>query len=296
MEKHSFEEVSNQLSFSESNIIAIGMEISNGILLSIVIRRIYLEIEISHPVYALLFGNLVVALASSCLNALVFPFVTEIEYFKLANSNNTIYLVFYFSTWCILSILRYTYIIHENWLHEKFPETRTISILVCLGVVSVFAACSATIVGPFLAFGFSNTAVNEMPINAKIIGYISIFGSLSVLLGISCIFYMGILRKRGKLCISNKVDSMEMTNEEYLEFSAAKERQTMEVNSAVRSLKTNIVLSVIVIVIFLLATTVTYQMVFLIIIPIKGFIPLFTSFANFRKLRQLDFCKLTGFY
>ncbi len=290
MEEQPFEDVSNQDSISVTNLIAVWLEVFNGILFLIVSRRMYIEIEISHPIYALLFGNLFVALTSSCLNAFVFPFVTEIQYFKLVNANNTIYIVFYFSCWCILSFLRYTYIIHENWLHDKFPEAEKILMLACLGVMSVFAICSTTIVIPFLALGFPNITVDEMPIKSKIIGYLLIFGNLIVLLSISCIFYMSILRKRGQLCI-NKVDTMELNSLDNLEILLEQERQTVEVNAAVRSLKTNIVLSFVVIVTFLLATTITYQMVFIIVIPIKGFVPLLTSVANFSKMQQFHFCK-----
>jgi hypothetical protein len=51
--------------FSDTNSLSIGLEFFNTTMLAACIYLIYFGIEISHPLYAVLFCNLVVALVSS---------------------------------------------------------------------------------------------------------------------------------------------------------------------------------------------------------------------------------------
>ena len=60
------------------------------------------------------------------------------------------------------------------------------------------------------------------------------------------------------MCI-NTLSTIEITSHDNFEIHMEQERQTLEVNAAVRPLKTNIVLSLMVIIIFLLGTTITYH-------------------------------------
>ncbi len=91
-------EVGNYLaniSFAHQNetvevvFIPIFLELFNIIMLIAGICLLYLGIEISHPVYGLLFSNLIVTTISSLINVFVFPFVKTIQYNTLVNGNNS---------------------------------------------------------------------------------------------------------------------------------------------------------------------------------------------------------------
>jgi hypothetical protein len=265
------------------------MELTNTIVLLILIRLIYLGIEISHPVYSILFGNLIVALTSSLINIFAFPFMTKMKYSTLANGNNTIYLIFYYSCWCALSGLRYIYIIHNNWLHEKFPEAKQISIRACLGVLSIFFTCIFSILGPLLAFGWPGIKVFEMPTKSKLISLTLIFGTLTLLMGSSCIFYIMILRENGKI-FTNKIFTIEEPNIDTSENSASMEKRALEMKSAIRSLKTNIVLCGTAVLILILISIGSDQIHMVIIILIKALLPMFATVLNFEKIQELMFC------
>ena len=78
-------------------------------------------IEVCHPIYAVLFTNLVSALLSTILNLVLFTNLEIETYVRFANASNGWYLVFHCNAWCITSILRYLYIFHNDWIDKKFP-------------------------------------------------------------------------------------------------------------------------------------------------------------------------------
>ena len=107
---------------NEQLYIQISPGILNIIFLSIGLCQMYFGIEIAHPVYAVLFSNLLVTFLSTMLDVFVFPFITNLKYAVLVNGNNTTCLLFHCCCWCVLSVLRYLYIIKPKWLHKTFPN------------------------------------------------------------------------------------------------------------------------------------------------------------------------------
>lgn len=282
MEEHNFEKVSKE----EYILFPVCLEVGSSILLLLGIHQMYVGIEINHPVYGILFGNLMFALVSSLINIFVFPFLTNFKYSALVNANITIYFLFHDSCWCVLSVLRYFYIIHKNWLHDKFPEAKTILILASFGIFTIFTICFFSVLGPLVAFGWPKIKVFDMPLEAKIIGLSLILGNLIFLLGTSCIFYIMILGKRGKFCI-NKVSPIEQEVSENSEASINCELENLEINAAILSLETNFVLCAIGFATFILVTISSDNLVVIVLILIKGLTPIFTTIANFGKIQQL---------
>ncbi len=245
----------------------ICLELIISILLMIGIRQMYHGIEIKHPVYGILFGNLIAALGSSLINIFVFPFVTFLKYSNLANTNNTIFLEFYYSSWCVLSILRYFYIIHTKWLHEKFPDAKRLLMLSYLGIFFIFQLCFISITGPLMAFGWPEIKVFDMPFEAKLICLTIIVGNFMMLLGSSCVLYIAILRKRGQFCIS-KISSIDQEGNNSSETSLNQKRENSEINAAILSLETNLVLCALGCVVFIIVTVGSDNLVVIILILI----------------------------
>lgn len=304
---------------SEWKSITICVEINNSIMLLIGIYHMYFGIEISHPVYGILFGNLIIALSSSLINIFVFPFVTDFKYSTLVNGSSVTYLVFYLSCWLVLSVLRYLYIIKTNWLHEKFTETKTLLLVAYVGVFSVFTVSYASILGTLMGYGWPAIKATDMPTMNKIICIAIIFVNFIFLLGGSCIFYIAILRKRGKLG-KNHISSFKVTQNDGISATnrlptpsvflvenppiidafdqipdqlqiifetKEQERQRAEINASIRSLETNTVLAVIIIVTYLLAAVFSNSASLIILTLLKGFTPILTTIANFGKIQEL---------
>jgi len=102
--------------------VQVILELFSSVTIIYVVYKMFKGIEISHPLYAIIFCNLITSLLSSLLNSIVFPFISSVRYTSLVNGNNIACLCFHFCCWCILSILRYLYILKKDYLDEKFSE------------------------------------------------------------------------------------------------------------------------------------------------------------------------------
>jgi hypothetical protein len=313
-----FQTFNDTAELSDINYVPIGLEFVNIILLTACICIIYFGIEISHPLYAVLFCNLVVALVSSFVNAVIFPFVKNIEYFKLFNTNSVTCLLFHCSSWCILSLLRYVYIIHKSWIDEKFPKPIPLLLLSLLGVIIFFAFGLSTIVMTVIHFGWPAVALRDMPSVSKTICLFTIFGVYFLSLGISCGFYIMILRKRGKMG-HNSVHILDQRDIEGIELSSVnsdtsqneertshtiqsqeinfslpievdgleQKRLLAEIQSAMRSLETNFVFTSILILTYVFGNFFSNPVSVNAFIFLKGYSPIITTILNFVKIQQL---------
>ena len=77
-------------------VVLLGTEIINFFFLATGIRQIFLGIEIAHPIYGVLFCNLVLTFVSSIINICIFPFVNTLSYTTVVNGSNTITLIFHY--------------------------------------------------------------------------------------------------------------------------------------------------------------------------------------------------------
>ena len=121
---------------------------------------------------------------------------TDLKYSTIANTISGIYFMFYFCCWCVLSLLRYIYIVKKSWIEVKIPEIkviRTLSLSAAF-VLSLFFIGSNMSV--FLYFGWPKMKIYEMPPLEQAIANTTLLGTYLTLIGISCFFYILILRER----------------------------------------------------------------------------------------------------
>jgi hypothetical protein len=102
----------------------IGPELINMAFLLLGIYGMYRGIEIQHPLYAILFCNLIVPLISTIINTTVFGFVSLEKYARLSNATNAFSVYFHGACWLLSSMIRYLYIMHNDWLFSKFPDVK----------------------------------------------------------------------------------------------------------------------------------------------------------------------------
>jgi hypothetical protein len=194
----SISRVENELLF-----VQISPGIINTLLLTVGLCQMYVGIEIAHPVYAVLFSNLTVTLFSSLIDVFVFPFITTLRYAVLVIGNNVTCFLFHCCSWCVLSVLRFLYIVNPDWLHNKFPNPKTLCVLAIFGQFFIFLFSYGIILGTAMYFGWPYKRAIDLTSQQRLIRIGTILITYFSLVGTSCIFYILILRKRGKLGINN---------------------------------------------------------------------------------------------
>jgi hypothetical protein len=314
-------------------VIPVCLELVNIMMLTAGMCLLYLGIEISHPIYGILFSNLIVTTISSLINVLVFPFVKTIQYNTLVNGNNAACLNFHCCCWCILSVLRYLYIIHKPWLDKTFPKLFSLLLLSMLGVLALFLPGTITI-SAFAAIHLQWPAVKLMKMQPE--GQLKFVGALLVnytmLLSISCFFYVMILRKRGQfghnrvnfgnistveindpvhlneqdlsivdgdssisistaannsneIAIISTIRSVPATNIETDDIEL--KQQMAEIECAIKSLKTNLILTSVLYISFISATLISNTIGSVVFTFLKGLFPILTTVSNFNKVQDL---------
>jgi hypothetical protein len=191
---------SNLIQTEDDNPILLYPELFNTILLMSVLVPVYKGIEIEHPIYKILFSNLCVSLLSSLANFAFFFFpIKVLKFTRALSTNNWVCIMYHYTSWCILSILRYIYIKHSDWLHKKFPKTSTIGNLataaIALACLLEFLLCLAV----FTLTGWPRIKNSEVSKPIFILRGSTPLGILVSLIGISCFFYAKILRENRKV-------------------------------------------------------------------------------------------------
>ena len=173
----------------------------------------YNGIEIEHPVFRVLFCNLIVAFLSSAVNVIAYLIQTEIKYSTISNSNNAFCLLFHCCCWLIVSVLRFIYIIHKDWLFKRFPEQKILNRLAVASVFLTYITCLLIVIIICMLCGWPREQVFEMPMPQKAISVGTLLGIYILLVCSSCSFYLLILRKRGSLRnnkVGNNISEMEV--------------------------------------------------------------------------------------
>ncbi len=104
----------------------IAPEFINLLLLGSAIYVMYNGIEILHPIYSVLFLNTSIALLHSVFDIVIFCLIDTGLYVRIANGGIICYVIFHCVVWCVTSILRYIYILHNDWIDLKFPGVKGI--------------------------------------------------------------------------------------------------------------------------------------------------------------------------
>jgi hypothetical protein len=91
--------------------------------LLVTIFGMYQGIEIRHPLYAVLFLNLVVAFATTVTHIVGFTVLHIDKFVIVSNLLNSQSLYYHCTSWCVTSVIRYVYIFHEEWIHNLIPSS-----------------------------------------------------------------------------------------------------------------------------------------------------------------------------
>jgi hypothetical protein len=121
------------------NVVLLLPEYANIFLFFVGIFGMFNGVEISHPIFSVLFTNLVMGLISTFLNIFGYIFLSFDRYVGYSNGCNGLFLSFHCSVWCITSILRYIYVLHSDWIDEKFADQRKLSFISVASVFILFA-------------------------------------------------------------------------------------------------------------------------------------------------------------
>jgi len=105
-------------------ILCVMPEYFNLFFLSCGLYGMYQGIDILHPLYAVLFLNLVASLLTTMLDITAFFFVLTVHYILFSNVINSLSLLFHCTSWCVTSVLRFVYIIYGDWFNNLIPSQK----------------------------------------------------------------------------------------------------------------------------------------------------------------------------
>jgi len=244
------------------------LELLSSFIIYFVVHKVYKEIEINHPVYAIIFCNLITSLLSSLLNSVIFPFISSFRYISLVNGNNLACLYFHFCCWCILSILRYLYIIKKDWLDDKFSEPAKLLKISLFALFLLFAINVSSSIATAMYFGYPEVKIMSLPTKQKAIFVMVVMLNLLLMFLVSCWCYFQILRCRSPIghnrvgvinhteasqahsnglflieIVHNEIsarENIDIENFERIQRQTAMKKRQAEKDSAVLSLKTNL--------------------------------------------------------
>jgi len=168
-------------------------------------RKMYLGIEIGHPIYATLFCNLVTVLAVCITEILILPFLKNIRFETFVKSSAAYYGVFQGVILLVLSVLRYLYICHNVWLHEHFPNISYLTALSVGSIYMVYSICMANILPVYIHHGWPFKGMTDMDLHPRLVCAGTLVLNETVILVLSSIFYFLILSHRGGIG-KNSVD------------------------------------------------------------------------------------------
>jgi len=152
-------------------IICVVPEYFNLFFLSCALYGMYQGIEIAHPLYAVLFLNLIIPLISTIFDIIVFFFISSVSYVKFSNAMNGLSLFFHCTSWCVTSLLRFVYIIYGDWFNNLVPTPK----LQCtLAIILSLVMTSMQSIPPFavaISFGKYNYFISQHLLMPWLSGY-----------------------------------------------------------------------------------------------------------------------------
>ena len=143
-------------STSDNAILLYSFIIPEYVNLVVILLSIYgmhQGIEIQHPLYAVLFLNLNLALASTVLNIIGFTFAPIQKFVMISNLFNSQSLYFHCTSWCVTSVIRYVYIFHEDALHKLIPGSKSKCLVAIVTSLAYSALQSAPVFVIIVHFG-----------------------------------------------------------------------------------------------------------------------------------------------
>ena len=170
----------------------------NIVVLTYGLRQMYLGIEISHPVYATLFCNLMSVLAASIIEMISLPFLNgSIRAETFAKSCAAFYALFHNCSWLVMAILRYLYIVNSHWIHQNFPDPKRLTAISIFAIYGIYILNLSSTIPLLVVNGWPYIELSEMSdVARKVCGLPVLVNYLSIIC-LSCIFYILILHQRG---------------------------------------------------------------------------------------------------
>jgi hypothetical protein len=187
-------------------------DVLDFIVLLIAIYGMYEGIEIRHPVYALLFTNLIFSFVATSINLLaflVFPFNIWTRIFLYGNLFST---HFHVTSWSIISILRYLYIEHKDWIERRWPNPINLTSTALVAQFSCFGAVMFVDLGLLVVFATpygwpSKGFIEHVPQNVRLF-IVSCWAILfTLLVVVTGIFYVLLVCSRLSPLTSNKIST-----------------------------------------------------------------------------------------
>jgi hypothetical protein len=146
-----------QMCFIVPELIAIAF-------LLLAIYGMYQGIEVQHPLYAILFFNLIVSLISSIINTTVFGFISLDKYVRVSNVTNGFSIYFHGTCWLLSSFIRYVYILHKDWLFSKVPDVKK-QCWIALGLeITLVFMFMLPVLGTLILLGNTNNKLHLLPL------------------------------------------------------------------------------------------------------------------------------------
>ena len=165
-------------------------------------------VEINHPVFSLLFSNLLFPLVATLINLAALPLVPFQSWIRLSLFTNYLSMLFHTTSWGVISALRYAFIEHNSWMNSKWPDIQKLKPLAlatqfCSFIILLLINITAfvTLASPY---GWpSKSFINHVPDNVQEwLVYIAVAIFIFPIL-ISGTFYLLIIRARSS-CFRNK--------------------------------------------------------------------------------------------
>lgn len=200
----------NQL-VSEMDLPALQLlpEVFNTLLLVTGIFQMYHGIEISHPVYLVLFCNLLAAMFSSLIDVVAFPVLSIGSFEMLLVANGVFCLIFHCISWEAVSILRYVYIVYPDWIGGKIPAEKNLCRFSMAFVLAQYTIEVLFLLGVLIISDWPKIRVVEMPKLNMMVSIAAILINLLIPVIVSIVFSLLLIAKRGKIGL-NKVDIQEV--------------------------------------------------------------------------------------
>ena len=135
------------------NVVLLLPEYANLLLFIVGIFGMFNGVEISHPIFSVLFTNVVIGLISTFSNIFGFIFLKFDHYIGYSNGCNGIFLSFHCSVWCVTSILRFIYVLHIGWIDKRFPNQNKLTAISVASVYLLFAILVLPVAGTAISLG-----------------------------------------------------------------------------------------------------------------------------------------------
>ena len=192
------------------NISATGVvpDFLSFIFLAVGIYGMNKGIEIDHPVFSLLFSNLIFPFAATFLNLTALFLVNFQSWIRLSLFTNYLSMLFHTTSWGVISILRYISIEHSGWINNKWPEIKKLKPLALAAQFGSFGFLLLINTSAFVAlaspYGWPGKSfIKHVPENVqKRLVFVAVVIFIFPIL-VSATFYFLIIRARSS-CFRNK--------------------------------------------------------------------------------------------